>query len=132
MRILIGLVLLLSFHAYSCEQHGDHAHHHHHEAKLPTGLKVQIPTVVERSQDTVPVSFSFSVQSQLELADLHIEIKPNPKVNIIGDGARWDETSEQYQVTAQLASAQRGALRVLISGKVNGEPFLLSRFVMIA
>ena len=133
MRILAGLILFLSFYAYSCEQHGDHAHHHHHEAKLPAGIKLQIPTVVERDSLSSQVDFTIEVAAKHTIDDLAIQLIPNSRVEVIGEGATpLANHPNHYQVRAQLLNEQRGAMRVVITGTLAGEAFLVSRFVMLA
>ncbi|WP_153912608.1 hypothetical protein [Shewanella sp. TC10] len=130
---LAFLLCLLSFYSVACDDHShghSHSHSHEHKNSLPKGVELTLPAVAEG--DNGKVEFDIHIDSEFDIDNLAIKLLPNPRVKLVGNGEQVIENQLAHKVKAEIISGPRGAIRVVVSGTIEGKAFLVSRFVMLA
>lgn len=128
MRLIIMALLMATFSASACFDERFHQLGGPSGA-LPSGVELNVPVIVEG--DNGNIQFSVDIQSEGPIEELAFKFVPNPRVDIGSEDELLVVGKTSHQVEGKVISGSRGAVQVLVTGRVGEEDFLTSRFVMV-
>ncbi|MGF1702136.1 hypothetical protein L4D09_17740 [Photobacterium makurazakiensis] len=127
-NLIIFFFFVASFQAYACLDerfHGDFLS----PQGMPHNTSLHVPTLVEGENGNV--EFDIQIETHREIDSLAIKLVPNPRVKIAGDDALLIIDQLSHTVKATVNEGQRGAIRLLVTGSIDGTEFLENRFIMV-
>ncbi|MGL6316696.1 hypothetical protein [Vibrio sp. WXL103] len=128
LRLLAVLVCTISLQAVACLDERFHQGFGGPKG-MPGGTSLQSPDFVQ--SDNGLAEFTIDVLTDQQIEDLAIKLMPNPRVKLVGKGEMLIEGSLSHTVLAQVENGARGAIRLMVTGTIDGEEFLENRFVMV-
>ncbi|MGF1684183.1 hypothetical protein [Photobacterium minamisatsumaniensis] len=127
-KLIIFFFFVASFQAYACLDerfHGDFLS----PQGMPHNTSLHVPTFVEGENGSV--EFDIQIETHRKIDSLAIKLVPNPRVKIEGDNTLLVIDQLSHTVKATVNEGQRGAIRLLVTGSIDGVAFLENRFIMV-
>ncbi|QIA64959.1 hypothetical protein GT360_15450 [Vibrio astriarenae] len=128
MRLFLGLLFAIAFNASACFDERFHQLGGPSGA-LPDGVELNIPVVVEG--DNGQIEFTVDIDSPTDIEELAFKLLPNPRVDLGEEEDLLIVGKKSHLVKGQVTPGTRGAVRVLVTGRIGDKDFLTSRFVMV-
>ena len=128
MRLIVAIFSFVAFHANACLD--DRFHQGFVEPKgMPKDVQLSIPVAVRGIEGNV--EFDIGIITDKQIDNLAIKLIPNPRVSLQSNAHLLVRDQLSHTVKAYVNRGQRGAIRVMVSGVVDGAEFMENRFIML-